>query len=456
MDWEQEGRDLGATFDEHHAVVVLGSDANATARVALGIGRAQAQHRRVAIGDLLGDAPPLQSLIGADDPHGIVDSFMYGVSLNRIAYPVADAGELFIMPSGTSPIDYEDLFLNPRWRRLIAGFREVGALLVLVAPANAPHLRAIVGETDGAVIVGDEVPGELAVAQSLAWLRPRRHAPITLAAPAADVGEPVVATVPEPSPRRNTLIAAAAGLLLTVLLGGAGFWFARRPFAATPKPRVGVAADSPKAQSVTAGTLAPDSVMRVRQAERDSIVRDSAARAASLAVLPDSFPVLAPANPQDSATASAFSVVLENTNGLAGAILDLRGRYASVPAGSYSLDARTRYYQLTAGAYQTRAGADSLLADLRARRVLAPGFGTIASLPFAFLAQADVPATEVPAKLARAAARAQPVYALRQPGGTAHLYFGAYDSPQQASLAVPAVRKAGLAPTLVYRIGRVF
>jgi len=57
---------------------------------------------------------------------------------------------------------------------------------------------------------------------------------------------------------------------------------------------------------------------------------------------------------------------------------------------------------------------------------------------------------------ARFAARGQPVYALRQPNGAAHLYFGAYESPQQAALAVPTVREAGLTPTLVYRIGRVF
>jgi hypothetical protein len=48
------------------------------------------------------------------------------------------------------------------------------------------------------------------------------------------------------------------------------------------------------------------------------------------------------------------------------------------------------------------------------------------------------------------------VYALRQSNGAANLYFGAYESPQQAALAVPAVRKAGITPTLVYRIGRVF
>jgi len=109
-----------------------------------------------------------------------------------------------------------------------------------------------------------------------------------------------------------------------------------------------------------------------------------------------------------------------------------------------------------AGAYPTRAGAESLLVDLRARRVLAPTVGNVTVLPYAFLVQADVPAAEVPARLQRASARAQPVYALRQPSGAANLYFGAYESPQQAALAVPAVRKAGITPTLVYRIGRVF
>ena len=40
-----------------------------------------------------------------DDPHGLVDSFLYGVSLSRIAYEVPDAGQLFVMPSGTEPPD---------------------------------------------------------------------------------------------------------------------------------------------------------------------------------------------------------------------------------------------------------------------------------------------------------------------------------------------------------------
>jgi hypothetical protein len=457
VDWLQEGRGLAGSLDQIHCVIVVGSDPIATAEVALGIGRAQAQRRRVAIGDLLGESPPLQALVEAEDPHGLVDSFLYGVSLNRVAYQVKEPGELFIMPSGTSPIDYEELFRHPRWRRLASGFREVGALLVLAVPATAPHLRQLVDISDGAVIVGDEVPGEVSVAQSLAWLRERQHAPMTVAVTTPHEEDAQLELLPAAPPDRSRRIAGwIAGGALTLLLAGAAFWFAQRPFASQRKPRRGVAATSSTAAAVTAGALATDSAARAKQALHDSMVRDSAARAANLAVASDSFPVLVPVNSVDSAGASAHAVLLENTTGLAGAILDLQGKFVSLPARSYELGLRSRLYEVVSGAYPTRAGAESLLADLRARKVLAPGIGSVVSLPYAFLVQSNVPAADVAARLKRAAARAQPVYALRQPNGAANLYFGAYESPQQAALAVPAVRRAGLTPTLVYRIGRVF
>ena len=260
-DWEEEGRQLGPTMEPCHAVVVVGADPDATAHVALGIGKVEGLRRRVAIADLLGEAEPLQSLVHADDPHGIVDSFLYGVSLNRIAYPVDDAGELFVMPSGTEPIDYEDLFLNPRWRRLAAGFREVGALLILAAPANAPHLRQLVDATDGAVLVGDEVPGELPVAQALAWVRPRRHAPITLAAeapapePTAHRRTPIEVNLIPSRPAARRLAPGVGGVLITLLLVATGFWFARRPFASDSKPWRGVTPGTPAAAKATGGTL---------------------------------------------------------------------------------------------------------------------------------------------------------------------------------------------------------
>ena len=461
LDWLAEGRELGPTLDQHHAIVVVGADPTATALVALGIGRAQASRRRVAVGDLIGDAPPLQALVGADDVHGLVDSFMYGVSLNRVAYLVAGERELFVMPSGTSPIDYDELLLNPRWRRLAAGFREVGALLVLAAPAHATHLRHLVDATDGAVLVGDEVPASLSVAQSLAWVREKKSAPITVAGPAPtaepDVEPEVLAAQPVAElARRVPWPAWAPGVALTLVLIGAGAWFWQRPFVGHRDPNRGGPGDAAAAVAVTRGALATDSMVRTQEAQRDAARRDSAARAANLAVADDSFPVFTPLNPGDSATASGFAVLLENTNGLTGAIFELSSRFPTLPATSYALSLRSRLFELVSGAYATQAEAESLLVDLRARRVLGPAVGNVIVRPYAFLVQAGVPPGEVPARLRRTAARAQPVYALRQPNGAANLYFGAYESPQQAALAVPDVRKAGITPTLVYRIGRVF
>ena len=60
-----------------------------------------------------------------------------------------------------------------RYHELAWPLREVGALLILAAPADAPMVHALVDVSDGAVIVGDVVPAEVSVAQSLAWVRPR-------------------------------------------------------------------------------------------------------------------------------------------------------------------------------------------------------------------------------------------------------------------------------------------
>ena len=158
FDWEAAGRALGETLDAYYAIVVAGTDPVTTGRVAVGIARGQSTQRRVAVGDLFAESPPIQELVHTDDPHGLVDSFVYGVSLSRIAYEVAGAGQLFVMPSGTEPPDYNEIFPNPRWHRLTAGFREVGALLVLAAPATAPHIENLVAAADGVILVADAAP----------------------------------------------------------------------------------------------------------------------------------------------------------------------------------------------------------------------------------------------------------------------------------------------------------
>ena len=442
QDWAGRGRDVGAVLDACHAVVVAGADPISTAEVALGIAWKQSERRRVAVADLFGDAPPLLDMVRPEDTHGIVDSFVFGISLNKVAYPVADNPNLFIMPSGSAPLEHEELLPNPRWRRLSGGFREVGALLVLVAPFDAPRLRDLVDTTDGLVIVGDSAPADVPVAQALAWLRPRRA---TATAP-REAPLAVVTSSREESSRPRWLNVVGV-VVVTLAMASLLFWFARRPFAGE-RPVRAVSKPVPTAPA-TAAILHDSMAGRNGPFASDSVRRDNAAG-------PDSFPVLAVTNPADSAKSAAWSVRLEQTNTPSAAILDRRGRFETVPAGTSGFDLRTRFILLVAGAYPTRAGAESLLVQLREHRILAPDNGSVISLPYAFLVQQDVPMADVPQRLSRFAARGKPVYALRQPNGAAHLYFGAYESPQHAALAMPSVREAGLTPTLVYRIGRVF
>jgi hypothetical protein len=451
MDWTEEGRRIGVTLDAFHAVIVVGVDPVATAETALGIARVQAIHRRVAVGDLLGEAPPLQALVTGENPHGLVDSFLYGVSLTRIAQQVPDAGELFVMPTGTSPPDYDDIFPNSRWRRLIAGFREVGALLIICAPADAPHVHDLVDVSDGVVIVGDVVPPEVSVAQSLAWIRPRRAAPAAAAESVpAPAGAPAVEREPVVSGRGDKgrpkwLVAAALLVLLAIVL----FWGLGR---ITDRRLAERAAADSAARAMAERVRITDSIARVR---RDSIVSDSLSRLEAGGAGVDSFPVYSPANPGDSANAAGYAVLLSKYNTKSGAILDLNGRFARLPAATYGMESPSRFYQNLAGAFVTRAEAEALLAQLRARRTLAQGFGSVDNFPLAFLVDSAVPPREVTARLARYAARGLPVYGLRQPNGAVRFYYGAYMNPEQAALAVPTVRASGIRPLLVYRIGRV-
>ncbi len=152
--WEAAGSRVAGGLDDASAVVVLGHDPIATASVALGIARAQSARRRVAVGDLIGDVPPLRDLVTDDDPHGLTDAFLYGVSMNKIARQIDAAGNLHVLPSGSETVVQEEILRNDRWRRLASGFHEVGALLLVAAPAAVPGVDDLIGMLDGVVLVG--------------------------------------------------------------------------------------------------------------------------------------------------------------------------------------------------------------------------------------------------------------------------------------------------------------
>ena len=142
--WFQAGyRCAGSLGASRGAVVVLGRDPIGTACVALGFAQALQDTRRVAIVDLIGDVEPLRRLLPATEVPGILDGFVHGVSLNRIALPVNASRNLFLLPSGSTEIATEEILASPRWERLAKGFHEVGALLVIAVLADAPGAESL-------------------------------------------------------------------------------------------------------------------------------------------------------------------------------------------------------------------------------------------------------------------------------------------------------------------------
>ena len=157
--WEDAGRQIAQILGSYSALIITSSDPVAAAHVALGIAAAEAKHRRVVIGDLVGDLPALRSLIKDEDPHGISDSFLYGVSLNKIGYEVEGRPNVYVMPSGTEPTIGADIFRSARWKKLGAGYGQMGALLLLVARSDASGLGELAEQIDGVVLVRDaELP----------------------------------------------------------------------------------------------------------------------------------------------------------------------------------------------------------------------------------------------------------------------------------------------------------
>ncbi|HEX8851714.1 MAG TPA: hypothetical protein VF761_19455 [Gemmatimonadaceae bacterium] len=432
--WEDEGRRIGAELGSVHAAVVVAPTPDDAAAIALGIGAVQGETRRVVVADLADDTRALQRHVVGDDPHGVADCFLFGVSINRIAHPVAGAKNLFVLPSGTQSVLDEEIYRNDRWRRLVAGFREVGALLLLVAPAGAPLLADLVGYTDG-VIAGGETALP-AGARTLAVAEPPSGLPVAgadvpsdVASPAATEGDPAAAV--ETSAQRSAtrwVVGGAALLAVAALATAIAVRLPERRVAAAPAP-------------------APDTVA----APVASI--DSAAAS----VAPETPLVL---NPADSSQATAYSVELAKFSTPLGALMRVRDELpGSVPATTFGVVPLgadgTLWYRVLAGVAATRRGADSTLAALRRIPGVADSAaGVVVATPLAFRLEEHVDPGAAPGVVNDYRTRGIPAYALRQADGTVTLYAGAFATPEQAALFTTYLRAAGIEPALTYRLGR--
>jgi len=423
--WEDAGRQIAPLLGSYSAIVVTSSDPAVAAYVALGIARAEAQHRRAVVADLVGDVPSLRSLIKEEDPHGITDSFLYGVSLNKIGYEVEGTPNLYVMPSGTDPMIDEQIFHSGRWKKLAAGFTQVGALLILVASSHAAGLADLIEQVDGAVLVKD---AEIAAAPSALVLARVPTPTPTLKIQLQRAGARAAAW------RRQRWFFPALGAAAVLLLGAIGLTLAFTriiPLGRAPARHVAV-------KPVPAPTPLPPRPP------------------------PETLYIAPPANPGDSAEAAAFAVELQVANTAEGANLFIRKNGAALPAPAVSpvpIDPeRSTWYKVTAGAYPARYQADSLLFVLRNAHVLRDSAGSVIRAPLALLVD-SVPTQGGITDAVRAAVqkydgRGLAVYALMQDDGGARLYAGAFTRPEESAELTRTLRGAGLNPVLVYRTGR--
>jgi hypothetical protein len=429
FDWEAAGRDLSASLDRLHAVVVIGANPDDTARVTLGIAKKQARRRRTTIGDLIGEAPAIQDLAPSNDPHGLADVFEYGVSMNKVARKVEDADNLFVLHTGAFVTDPAEIMGNRRWTRAAAELRDENEFLVIAANVNTPDIESLVLQLDGAIIVGESAPPKLPIARILHAIRGPRRTPL------------FVRTVPKQERkyviRKQRSWGPMAGIGLAVLIVVMGAWLAMRPFAEAP--------------------------WRTRFFGRkgvpfrglDSVVADSIRHADSVAAVARAMGLF---TAQDSASVAPFGLMIVSFNTQAGALLELQRNGATLRAGTFTpvLIRETPWFRVIAGAYPDSVAAAALLDTLRARGLSDAGRVVIERYPYALLVERDVPDAEVAAKLVRYNARGLPVYGLLQADGTSRLFAGAFKTTDEAIMLADAMQKAGVPTSLVYRTGRVY
>jgi hypothetical protein len=486
--WRAEGRTLGASLRRFHSVVVAGGDPDATADVALGIAEAQAAERHVVLGDLSANADRFASLVGDDDPHGLVDAFDYGISLGRVARPVEGQPNLHIAPTGSLAPEYAELLAHPRWPKLIRAFVDSDHALVIVLPLNAPGMEDLVRLADGLVLVDSIVPAKIepgrvianVTLRPLALPRAKPPADMTAATPAPNSRAPaipelrapastaamvpstVTAKAPVPTPpkvvakpvakagvppavsaqtadSRPSITAgrptgvfqafakpAGYGAGISILVAFIVFWLWNQPFGDN-EPRTSIAASPEPARQQPAVRKGPKVDPNLE-------------------------------NPADSG-ASVYAVRLLSANTQAGAILKLQEYGTSMPASTYAPveKAGTTWFEVLTGAFTTRGGADSLLTSLRSAGSLdSLSPGVVVRVPYAVLIDSVRQTTTVDDMVASLRMRSLPVYALVQRNGWVWVLAGAFESRAQADVFCERIRASGQPADVVLRKGRTF
>lgn len=441
--WEDEGERIAPELADSSAVLVVGSDPRAAARVALAIARQQARRRRVAVVDAVGELAPIEKLLPPDVSHGLVDMLHHGVSLGRVAVPVDRAGNLFVIPSGAAPLHYAELFASDGWSRLASTFRDAGALLLVIAPDDSSDVPVVAPLFDGAVVVGDA----RALIDVPVVARARGHDATSTQKSAARTR-----TCVAPAPRAPFWVAIAATVLAVAALA---WWAVQSSFTGVPDTRsvtsAGAVVDSQPARSETGSGV--DSSTSAGGAAPVTSTADSTAPATAAA--PDS----AAAYVVDTSATVPYGVALAQYNDVTAALTRVaqesaRGIPASTYAPFYDRNLRKQVFLVIAGAFHDRDDAASLLRSLRRQRVVAGGQGHVIDAPFAILVRSGLRADQARSQLDSYRVKGIPAYSLAQPDGTVNIYAGAFRTIADARQMLEHLGSDDATLRIVQRAGR--
>ena len=384
------------------ALVPTTADLVWAAKAAWDIARIAARGgRRVALVDLGVEEPSLHQTVGLTPSDGIVDAFEYGVSLSKAAHEVDG---VFFIAAGSYTASTGDLYAHARWRKLQAGFRSEGALLLLFISATG--LGKLSAVADGAIVLAPE------------GLDPASTVGVELAA-VAERGTPLLGVardrwMPTPSSTPSVEAVAAPGhrgrgaraAVATLVLAGAavGGW-------ALFAPATELLRTPPESTPIAPPTRTPP----------------PAPVAAPLDTLPWTIRLAAYGT---AAKALAHADQLADEAGIPALVTPVQQN-----------GARTVWYRVLAGSYATREAAAAARDSMWRRGTTARGIGDLLRAPYSFAPATDTSLT---------ALRRQGLPAVRW---RSRILIGAFETREQAAFTEAKLTRARVRATLLPRVG---
>jgi hypothetical protein len=473
------------------ALVPATAEVDRAAAMAWQLARAAANAgRKVALVDCHVDEPRLHAVAGEPNNEGIVDVFEYGASLSRIARQQPEEN-LYFLPAGTFAADPAALMGHQRWRRLAAGFRHEGAVMLLFLPAAlvgaiAPNLDGLVALAPGAADAGPASAPEIQAAVDRG---------VPLLATLSDQEWPEAAAVATLAPAAQPAVGAPAQRPVAPPTQRSVEAPAQRPVAPPAQRPVEAPVQRPSRPIAARAEPAPTVSERASQPyfhrPRPPVVRAAHARwglygpllllvAAAAAAnyrtelgLGDlGLSRLGLASGRDRAAAPAvasgpsplerhavdslpFAVQVSSWTGLGPALdaADALEGSGFLPIVSPLRLGAQLWYRVYVGPVATQDGADSLLSAVRAAGFDRP----LAAIPV--LVPLSVALERAPTPGAARAERARlrgagiPAFVLGLADGSYELFAGAFQRPDQASVLDSLLTSSGRAGQLGPRVG---